>query len=77
MTERLVTDEFVLRGRLIELWIEHDTWWLCLPEESTAFPDMPRNTVLGEDDFEPPLTDREIDDISIRIRDFQEWLAEP
>lgn len=72
MSDRMVSEDYQLRGQEIELWTDghanpgmSPNWWLVVRKDSASFPKLPRHTVLtGEENgFDPPLTAREIENI--------------
>lgn len=71
MTERLISDEYELRGGTFELWSdghgnpnEYPNWWLATDNAATAARfGVPVSTVLVDTDFKPRLTEQEMRDI--------------
>jgi len=70
MAERLITEDYELRGQTYEVWVDGSwngdfpNWWLSGGHKP--------GWVITEDDFDPPLTDAEVTAISQYVR---EWLT--
>ena len=66
MSERCLSEDYTLRGHQYELWIDGDrNWWLSGGHKP--------GWVLTESNFDPPLSNREIDTIGEYIHD---WFSE-
>lgn len=68
MAERLLWSDYELRGREYEVWTDGSwgsggfpNWWLAGGHKP--------GWVLGDDDFDPPLTEKEIQAISEAVYD--------
>lgn len=59
-SERLISDEYVIRGEVYELWVDYGVWYLANPRT---------NMVLSDEDFKPPLTEVELDRINDYVHD--------
>lgn len=79
MTEHCIFDDYEIRGQPFEVWTdgysnpgECPNWWLVANHMTFGFPDLPHNTCLtGEElGFNPPLSDKEVDQISIAVADW-------
>lgn len=57
MTQRCLTEDYELRGKLYQLWIEGRDWWL-------------NNEDGTEAEFDPELTEQELQDIWEYINDY-------
>lgn len=71
MTERLISEDYQLRGASFELWSDgycnpgmYPNWWLATDSADVAARfKVPLRTVLTGDEFDPPLTEKETRDI--------------
>lgn len=62
MAERIVCPDYELRGLEYELWLIGDSQW--------ALGDPRDNRMKIESDFDPPLTDAEIDRLNQYVYDY-------
>ena len=63
MSERCIHDDWELRNLVYELWIDSSrNWWLSGGHKP--------GWVLTEDDFDPPLTDKELQAIWDFVNDW-------
>jgi len=63
MSERCIKDDVDLRGLTYALWIDGSrNWWLSGGHKP--------GWVLTEDDFDPPLTDKELQPIFDYVNDW-------
>jgi hypothetical protein len=72
--ERLLFDDYELRGFKVEIWAENShNWWICTKSQEDAEKlGVRHGFTLTDTDFKPKLTDQEVNEILDAVYD---WYA--